>query len=416
MPTRRGFLGMLTATAAAGTLASSSASATPAVEPMPTETTCEEVWGCPADVSGHGLAQALSKLGWETGAMPRPILVVHPSNLVYAVSAAQHVGDVVTIVATHTLTDVDTWFVAWRGRRVGSQGALGGDLARESRTPSTRAAKSSASGGLIDLADWFYEQGRSEAAGSAVPRRRRSDQLLHHRERRRAARAADESGLRRAPVLLRRRLGRRREESAYVEEFIDWQVPQGDLKPELGKAVHGALLEDCYILEVSERWKRGRSSRRSTSRSTLHPDGQGPIFEPDAKGEPAAEVPDRRAGEPIRAEKGTTAMPTVPAKAQRTYIKTEAPRAAVRPDLDEGLRVPPGHAKSEKATWGYAYRFYKRVAELREAVDDGIYDAAGQGHARRRERSGIRHDAGAGGRKSRRSTTTPSKRNCFSSR
>jgi hypothetical protein len=123
MPSRRGFLGATTTAILGITVPARAASADgPGVEPL-TALDFEDVCDVQSDVSGHGVASALAKLGWETGASPTPILVVHPSNLVWAVASAQCVGNVVAVIATQKFADIDTWFVAWRGRRVGSQGA-----------------------------------------------------------------------------------------------------------------------------------------------------------------------------------------------------------------------------------------------------------------------------------------------------
>ena len=97
----------------------------PIIEPVPTQRDFAPVGSCHCDCSTMVVSDALAKLGWQSGLAPWPLLIVNPAAYSFGLSIAGHFGGALHVLASDYLTthDMDTWFVAWRGRRVGSIGA-----------------------------------------------------------------------------------------------------------------------------------------------------------------------------------------------------------------------------------------------------------------------------------------------------
>jgi hypothetical protein len=222
-----------------------------------------------------------------------------------------------------------------------------------------------ADGGLIDLSDWFYEQGRSRPEDRPFPGAAdlTSYFITENVDALRARLMKAVFGVR--PFCFVEGWGPDAKKAPFVEEFHDWQVRKGTLKSELAKTVHGALIEDCYILEVSEKIETRRITETIEAALEMTPDGA-PVFE---GGMPKLKMDAQ--GEPVLAGEGEPH-----AKVERTYTKAKRLGPQYDPISMKDFVFLPGHAKSQKTVWGYAYRFWKRLPELREMVKDGIYDEA----------------------------------------
>lgn len=122
MVNRRGFLGAVAAISGA-VVVPVSASRVVVREPRPTRFDCEETAPYGMDISICSVRQALHQMDWEPDLDPKPLLVVHPLSYVDAHDVREHYRDAIEVWATNHITDRDTWFVSWRGRRVGSVGA-----------------------------------------------------------------------------------------------------------------------------------------------------------------------------------------------------------------------------------------------------------------------------------------------------
>lgn len=98
----------------------------PPIEPVPEERDFQRL-SMSCDVHGSSVSQALAMLGWESGLTPKPLLCVHPSMFATACLIAKEMHGVVEPLAMRGIQDEgtwgDAWFVAWRGKRVGSEGA-----------------------------------------------------------------------------------------------------------------------------------------------------------------------------------------------------------------------------------------------------------------------------------------------------
>jgi hypothetical protein len=158
--------------------------------------------------------------------------------------------------------------------------------------------------------------------------------------------------------------GQDAKKAAAVEAFHEWQVGEEGLEDELGKVVLGALIEDCYILEVRERIETRRLTETIDVALALNPEDGTPLFQ---NGEPVLQKDEE--GEPIEAQQGQPA-----AKVERTYTKAKR----LGPEYDcismKDFVYLPGHAKNQRQVYGYAYRLWSRVAEIEEKAQDGIYD------------------------------------------
>ncbi len=221
-------------------------------------------------------------------------------------------------------------------------------------------------GGLIDLADFFYEQGRSDPKDRPfVGAADLTSYFIYEKVSAFRARLMKAVfGVR--PFCFVEGWGEDAKKAPYVEEFHDWQVRKGDLPLELYKTILGALLEDCYILEVSERIETRRIVEEIQVALQLHPETQGPILE---DGQPKLQTD--ASGDFVPARDGQPS-----ATIKRDYVKTKR----LGPQYDaismKDFVFLPGHAKNQKQVYGYASRTFARVPELQEKATDGIYDQA----------------------------------------
>ena len=219
-------------------------------------------------------------------------------------------------------------------------------------------------GGLIDLFDWFYEQGRSLATDLPFPGAAdlTSYIITENVDAMRSRLMKAVFGV--TPFCFVEGWGQDAAKAPYVESFMDWQLRKSTLKTDLGKTIHGALLEDCYVLEVSEKVETRRITEIVDVALEVDDNGAA-IF---ADGKPKLQLDAE--GEPVLAQAGQAA-----AKVERTYTKTKRLGPQYDPISMKEFVFLPGHAKSMKRVWGYAYKVTARVPELEEKVEDGIYDA-----------------------------------------
>lgn len=253
----------------------------------------------------------------------------------------------------------------------GEYDQLGSDLATEIEDAISARSDVIADGGLIDLADWFYEQGRSQPQDRPFPGAAdlTSYFITENVDALRARLMKAVFGVR--PFCFVEGWGQDAAKAPFIEEFHDWQVRKSDLKLELCKAIHGALLEDAYILEVSERVETRKLTDTLDVALQLHPVTGGPMFAPHPKtGVPTPQLQTDPNGEFVPAQQGQPS-----ATIQRTQTKAKRLGPQYDPISMKDFVFLPGHAKSAKQVYGYAYRFWKRLPELKEQAADGIYDA-----------------------------------------
>jgi hypothetical protein len=243
---------------------------------------------------------------------------------------------------------------------------LGSDLASEIEDALSARAQVIQDGGVIDLVDWFYEQGKSAPQDLPFPGAAdlTSYFITENVDALRARLMKAVFGVR--PFAFVEGWGQSASKASYVEEFMDWQVRKSGLRVKLCKVILGALIEDCYILDVSERVESRKITEQIEAAIEQGENGA-PIFE---DGKPKLKR-DPQTGDVIPAQAGQPA-----ATIERTSIKTKRLGPRYTPISMKDFVFLPGHAKDRDNVWGYAYRFWKRVPELEEQVEDGVYDEA----------------------------------------
>ena len=123
---RRHLLGVLGLVSTTGVVAAGRepvAARMVSVEPGPTRFDFEPICSIGADVSVHTVSMALGVLNWDTDDPVKPLLCVHPASYAWALPVVQGFDYRIALRAAAFCPDIDTWFVAWHGRRAGSVGA-----------------------------------------------------------------------------------------------------------------------------------------------------------------------------------------------------------------------------------------------------------------------------------------------------
>lgn len=218
-------------------------------------------------------------------------------------------------------------------------------------------------GGTIDLLDWGYEQGRTAPSDRPFPGAAdlTSYFITENVDAMRARILKTIFGV--EPFCVVDGWGVDAAKTAQVEAFHEWQVYEEGLPEVLSVVAHGALLEDCFILEVRERIETRRHVEEVDVMLQTTEDGA-PIF---TDGHAAIQMDED--GEPVPAEPGKAS-----ARVKRNYTKTRR----LGPEYDaismKDFVFLPGHAKSNRQVWGYAKRCWLRTPELKERADDGVYD------------------------------------------
>ncbi len=160
--------------------------------------------------------------------------------------------------------------------------------------------------------------------------------------------------------------GQSADRAPFVEEFLQWKAEDERLQKVLDKLALTSLVEPRGLLEVSESSERRLIRRTITAAPLQTPEG-GTVY--NDRGEPELETDDQ--GEFVEAEGDGLAATVV--VDQATVIRS-GPAYRILPYRDS--LVLPGHARDEDDIWGYAKRFWKRLADLQRLGKDGVYDAA----------------------------------------
>lgn len=244
---------------------------------------------------------------------------------------------------------------------------LAHDLCREIEDAISARSEMIADGGLIDLYDWFYEQGRSNPEDRPFPGAADLTSTIIT-ENVDAMRARLVKGISAEPFCTVDGWGKDAQKAQFVEAFHEWQVEETGLKAELAKAIHGALIEDCQVIEVRERIETRRMVEELDVAIETDPETGGPILDAET-GRPLFKR-DQETGDFLPAEDGQPA-----AKIRRDYTKAKR----LGPEFDtismKEFVFLPSHAKNHRQVYGYAYRFWSRLPELEEQAADGVYDA-----------------------------------------
>lgn len=152
----------------------------------------------------------------------------------------------------------------------------------------------------------------------------------------------------------------------FVEQFMQWKAEEGRMQTYVAKVVHMALIEGTGILEVSERPVLRKITERKRVQVVQREDG---VVIVDEKGNP---IPATDAqGRPIPAD------PTDPQQASALITIERLGRIRGGPQFRvislKDFVILPGHVQEQSDAWGYAKRFWKRLPELRDLEERGIY-------------------------------------------
>jgi len=245
---------------------------------------------------------------------------------------------------------------------------LANDLVQDVEDAFNARSETIDTGGTLDLLDWFYEQGQSEAQDRPFPGAAdlTSPFITESVDALRARMLRTIFGV--EPFCVVDGWGQSASRAPIVEAFHEWQIHEEGLPAELAKVVHGGLLEDCFILEVRERIETVRRTETVDVALELHPESGGPIFSegPDKTLTPKLKMD---GDEPVPAQDGEPS-----AKVERRYTKTRR----LGPEYDvismRDFVFLPGHAKHHREVFGYAKRFKMRVPLLQERAHDGVFD------------------------------------------
>ncbi len=166
------------------------------------------------------------------------------------------------------------------------------------------------------------------------------------------------------PIWIVEGYGQDAQKAPVVEEFHQWKADQTKLQQFMGRAVHNSLIEGTGVLEVSDSVILRKSRQRikallqqdhESGATTLGADGH-PIFVRDKNGKFIEAGPDDPHG---------------------VVIQDVISRAANGPSYRvlslKDFYVLPGHASERSDVWGYAKRFWPRLAELKGRQRDGFY-------------------------------------------
>lgn len=240
---------------------------------------------------------------------------------------------------------------------------LAAELCRDIEDALTARAKVISDGGLIDLYDWFYEQGQSKPEDRPIRGGADLTSFIFTENIDAMRSRMMQAVFRVEPFCIVDGWGADAKKAPLVEAFHEWQVDEEGLEEELGKVAHGALIEDAYVLEVRERIETRRLTETIDAALELNEQG-GAIWE---DGKPRLVLDDD--GEPVPAQAG---QPSAKIEVTRTKTKRLGPEYDTISMKD--FVFLPGHAKNQRQVYGYAYRLWKRVPEIQELAKDKIYD------------------------------------------
>jgi hypothetical protein len=152
----------------------------------------------------------------------------------------------------------------------------------------------------------------------------------------------------------------------FVEEFHQRAQEDERLQQYADEWILRGLVEGVGTMEVSEAYEMRRTVQRRRVALQIDPITQKPISGED--GQPVlARHPET--DDLLDAEDETT--PSAEVDVDQDEPVRLGPEYDVIPYLDFG--VLPGHARTSKQVWGYWKRFFRRVPELEEAVERGVY-------------------------------------------
>ena len=162
--------------------------------------------------------------------------------------------------------------------------------------------------------------------------------------------------------------GESAEKAPFVEEFHAWKAEEEGVQTYLGHAVKLALIEGRGLIEVYEDTAERVTRKTINAALTLQPDAMGqqrPVIGEDGE----FELQVGEDGKYLEVDQNQPSKSVVVDTPERIR---SGPAYRIIPYRD--FLVLPGHAHDRRDIWGYAKRFTRRLAELRDAAERGVYD------------------------------------------
>jgi hypothetical protein len=157
-----------------------------------------------------------------------------------------------------------------------------------------------------------------------------------------------------------------------VEEFHNWQAEAMGFQAAFAKAVHLSLIEPQGVLEVYEESLRRPIRKQIRAALQLDPATGAAMVGEDLQ-PMLAKGPDGRNIEAPEVDPATQMpIPSADVVVDDYELVSNGPRVRVIPSRD--FLTLPGHACDKSQVWGYAKRFYRSIASLKERVEAGVYD------------------------------------------
>ena len=176
------------------------------------------------------------------------------------------------------------------------------------------------------------------------------------------------------------------EKAPLVEAYHQWKAEIGGLQKAISRAVHVSLIEGTGVLEVTDRVELRKGLRRARILIQRDEVSGLPLLGDD--GQPVPVV--RQNGTFEEAQLGE---PHITATVSDVVRATTGPSFRVHSLRD--FLVLPGHAAEKADVWGYAKRFFRRLAELKNREAQGFYKNVDElGEAGEREATAADRSAG----------------------
>lgn len=155
----------------------------------------------------------------------------------------------------------------------------------------------------------------------------------------------------------------------FVEEFHQWQLEAEGFQTAFARAMHLALIEPVGWMEVYEDTIKRPVRKTIKAALQLAPDGSALVGD-DLQ--PMLQMgPD---GKYVEVVDGPGQPPQPSADVEIDSYEYVACGPRERTIAYRDLVILPGYAKEKAEIWGYAKRFYRRLDELQERVEQGFYD------------------------------------------
>jgi hypothetical protein len=224
-----------------------------------------------------------------------------------------------------------------------------------------------APGGDLDYWHWLYDQGKRNTSELPFPGAADLSTWLVT-EKIDALRGRFVKTIFVEPVWTVEGWGRAAERAALVEEFHQWKVEDERLQAWLQRTFDLALIEGTGVLECVE--KHDLIKRKSVKQiKPQRTDTGAVLFGDDNLPALMKDERDRLIESENPEEDGaveTEVDDVMPARRGPTYRNIS---------LRDFLMLP-GHAQDDSEVWGYAKRFWRRVSELQQRAEEGVYSKA----------------------------------------